>query len=76
MVPGPFSPGVAPAWILCAAGDTVLEHNEGPRGRWPLARVTGLIEGTDGHPRAAHIEMRGIKTRRPLNRLYQLEARN
>ena len=57
-------------------GDVVLVHNEGPRGRWPLAKVTGLIEGTDGHPRAAHVEMRGIKTRRPLNRLYQLEAKN
>ena len=55
-------------------GDVVLVCNEGPRGRWPLARVIGLISGSDCQPRAAHIEMRGKKTRRPLNRLYRLEA--
>ena len=55
-------------------GDIVLVHGEGPRGRWPLARVTGLILGADGHPRAAHIEMRGRRTRRPLSKLYHLEA--
>ena len=26
-----------------AVGDVVLVHNEGPRGRWPFARVTGLF---------------------------------
>ena len=56
-------------------GDVVLVHGEEPRGRWPMARVTGLILGTDGHPRAAHVEIRGKLTRRPLNRLYHLEAK-
>ena len=55
-------------------GDVVLVHNEGPRGRWPLARVTALLPGADGHPRAAVICLRGRTTRRPLSRLYALEA--
>ena len=55
-------------------GDVVLVHGEGPRGRWPLARVTEMIPGSDGVPRAAYLEMRGIKTRRPLNKLFHLEA--
>ena len=57
-----------------SVGDVVLVAGEGPRGRWPLARVTGLILGSDGHPRAAKVDMRGVKTRRPLNKLYHLEA--
>ena len=57
-----------------AVGDVVLVQNEGPRGRWPLARVTGLIAGPDGEIRAAHVETRGTKTRRPLSRLFHLEA--
>ena len=39
-----------------------------------MARVTGLIPGADGQPRAANIEMRGTKTRRPLSKLFQMEA--
>ena len=57
-----------------AVGDVVLVHGEGPRGRWPLARITALIHGTDGRPRAAHIQMKGIATRRPLSKLFHLEA--
>ena len=57
-----------------AVGDVVLVHGEGPRSRWPLARIQSLIVGPDGHPRAACIIMRGKITRRPLNRLFQLEA--
>ena len=53
-------------------GDVVLVHGEGPRGRWPLARVVSLLDSPDGHSRAAEIDMRGKRTRRPLN--YQLEA--
>lgn len=55
-------------------GDVVLVHGEGPRGRWPLARVESLIRGPDGHSRAAVILMRGKRTRRPINKLFQLEA--
>ena len=57
-----------------SVGDVVLVSGEGRRGRWPLARVTGLLMGSDGQPRAAHIEMKGSKTRRPLSKLYHLEA--
>ena len=57
-----------------AVGDVVLVHGEGPRSRWPLARIQSLIVGPDGHPRAACITMRGKVTRIPLNRLFQLEA--
>ena len=57
-----------------AVSDVVLVHGEGPRSRWPLARVLRLIPGSDGQPRAAHIEMRGIKIRRPLSKLFHLEA--
>ena len=56
--------------------DIVLVHGEGPRGRWPMARVTGLILGTDGHPRAAYVHMKGKRTRRPLSRLFHLEAKS
>ena len=55
-------------------GDVVLVHGEGPRSRWPLARVEALITGPDGKARAAYIVMRGRKTRRPINKLFQLEA--
>ena len=57
-----------------SVGDVVLVNGEGPRGRWPLARVLELITGPDGKTRAAYVQMRGRKTRRPLNKLFQLEA--
>ena len=57
-----------------SVGDVVLVSGEGPRGRWPLALVTELIAGRDGKARAAFIKMNGKRTRRPLNKLYHLEA--
>ena len=59
---------------LPEAGDVVLVHGEGPRGRWPMARVESLIIGPDGRSRAAIIKMRGKRTRRPINKLYHLEG--
>ena len=59
---------------LPSVGDVVLVHGDGPRSRWPLARVESLILGPDGHCRAAMILMRGRRTRRPVNKLFQLEA--
>lgn len=59
---------------LPEAGDVVLVHGEGPRGRWPMARAESLINGPDGRCRAALIKMRGKLTRRPINKLYHLEA--
>ncbi|XP_043236743.1 uncharacterized protein LOC122389116 isoform X2 [Amphibalanus amphitrite] len=55
-------------------GDVVLVHSERPRGRWPVARVTRLLAGPDGHVRAAVISLRGRSTRRPVSRLFLLEA--
>ena len=57
-----------------SVGDVVLVSGEGPRGRWPLALVTELIAGRDGKARAAFIKMNSKRTRRPLNKLYHLEA--
>lgn len=57
-----------------SVGDVVLVSGEGPRGRWPLALVTELIVGRDGKARAAYVRMNGKRTRRPLNKMFQLEA--
>ena len=57
-----------------SVGDVVLVGEDGPRGRWPLARVTALLRGTDGQARAAVISLRGRTTRRPVSKLYALEA--
>ena len=57
-----------------AVDDVVLVQNEGPRGRWPLARVMQLLHGPDGRARPAVIRLRGRSTRRPISRLFQLEA--
>ena len=67
------SPRGRPARVP-AVGDVVLVHGEGTRSRWPLARVESLITGPDGKSRAAVILMRGKRTRRPINKLFQLEA--
>ena len=57
-----------------SVGDVVLVAGEGPRGRWPLALVTELILGHDGKVRAAYVKINGKRTRRPVNRMFQLEA--
>ncbi|KAF0309521.1 hypothetical protein FJT64_019375 [Amphibalanus amphitrite] len=59
---------------LPEVGEIVLVHAEGPRGRWPLARVVSLLSGADGRARAASIVLRGRLTRRPINKLLRLEA--
>ena len=59
---------------LPEVGEVVLIHGEGPRSRWPLARVLELIRGPDGNCRAAFVLVRGVKTRRPVCKLFRLEA--
>ena len=59
---------------LPAVGEVVLLQGEGRRGTWPLARVTALIPGPDGRCRAAFLHVRGKLTRRPISRLFRLEA--
>ena len=55
-------------------GEVVLVHGESTRGQWPMAKVVTLMPGRDGQPRAAMILMKGRMTRRPINKLYSLEA--
>ena len=59
---------------LPAVGEVVLLQGEGRRGTWPLARVVSLIPGPDGRCRAAFLRVRGKLTRRPISRLFSLEA--
>ena len=59
---------------LPRVGEVVLLHGEGTRSRWPLARVLELIRGTDGRCRAAFVLVRGVRTRRPIERLFRMEA--
>ena len=60
---------------LPRAGQTVLVRTDlSPRGSWPLAIIEELIVGGDGIARAAWIRMRGIRTRRAIDRLIPLEA--
>ena len=59
---------------LPAVGEVVLLQGEGRRGTWPLARVVSLIPGPDGRCRAAFLLVRGRRTRRPIARLFRLEA--
>ena len=55
-------------------GEVVLVHGESTRAQWPMARILSLIPGNDGNPRAATIRLKGRITRRPINKLYRLEA--
>ena len=59
---------------LPKVGEIVLVHAEGSRGRWPLARVISLLSGPDGRSRAALVQIRGRRTRRPVSKLFWLEA--
>ena len=43
------------------------------RGKWPLARVTKLVTGSDGHVRVADISVGQKIMRRPISRLCPLE---
>lgn len=67
---------VASRWAASppSDGEVVLVGGAEPRGRWPLARVLELIRGPDGGCRAAFVEIRGVRTRRPIAKLFQLEA--
>ncbi|KAK4309817.1 hypothetical protein Pmani_018578 [Petrolisthes manimaculis] len=57
-----------------SVGEVVLVHGESTRAQWPMGRILSLIPGRDGHPRAATIRLKGRITRRPINKLYRLEA--
>ena len=61
-------------------GDIVLVHEvDRPRGFWKLARVEGVITGSDGQVRGATVRIhssgnRATLLRRPLQLLYPLEV--
>jgi hypothetical protein len=56
-------------------GAVVIVEEDGiKRSKWPLGRIVSLIPGKDGHSRAAFVRMKGIVTRRHLNRLIPLEV--
>ena len=55
-------------------GDVVLVQGENaPRGRWPLARVLETYTGKDGLVRSVKIQMKGRTFVRPIVKLYPLE---
>lgn len=56
-------------------GEVVLVEGPTPRNTWPLGRITQLIPGPDGQVRAVRLRIRGVETRRPVQRLVPLEVR-
>ena len=57
-----------------AVNDIVLVIDpDTPRARWPIAKVTAVYPGTDGHVRAVDVLMSGKIYRRPITRLCYLE---
>ena len=65
---GVSSPGQHPQ-----VGDVVLV-SEGPKGSWPLARVSKLHPGRDGIVRMATVILRGRPTRRLTRMLFPFEC--
>ena len=57
-------------------GDVVIVHDDKARLHWRLAIVEDLIQGRDGHVRAANIRMGNHRTSRPIVKLYPLEVSN
>ena len=55
-------------------GEVVLIHDDGPRIRWRLGVVNGLITGNDGLVRTAYVRTSTHVTNRPITRLYPLEV--
>ena len=55
-------------------GEVVLIHDDGPRIRWRLGVVNGLITGNDGLVRAANVRTSTHVTNRSITRLYPLEV--
>ena len=52
----------------------IVHEDNKPRLQWRLAVVENLIQGNDGHVRAAHIRTNSHKTTRPVAKLYPLEV--
>ena len=57
-------------------GDVVIVLDNKVIIYWRLAIVEDLIQGRDGHVRAANIKMGNLRTSRPIVKLYPLEVSN
>ena len=57
-----------------AVGDVVLINNKTPRGLWPLAVVTKISVGRDGHVRSATLRTKSGVLVRPITTLVLLEC--
>ena len=55
-------------------GDIVLMIEDTPRGCWPLARITAVHRGTDGHVRSVTLKTRTSSTVRPISKICLLET--
>jgi hypothetical protein len=56
-------------------GDVVLIHQDNRnRSSWPIGVVESLIQGTNGVCRAAYVRVGKTTTRRPIEKLFELEA--
>jgi len=56
------------------AGDIVLIAEECPRNCWPLARITDVHEGSDGHVRSATLRTKDTTVVRPITKLCLSEC--
>ena len=55
-------------------GVTVLVvANDTPRGKWPMARVTNVYYGNNGHVRVCQVKTQQGVLLRPVSRLWLLE---
>jgi hypothetical protein len=53
----------------------VLIHQDNRnRSSWPIGVVESLIQGTNGVCRAAYVRVGKTTTRRPIEKLFELEA--
>ena len=56
-------------------GDIVLIHDDLPRIRWQLGKITSTFIGRDGHIRVAEVKTKSGTITRPIAKLYPLEIR-
>jgi len=64
---------VGPPNRVPTAGDVVIIHDDGPRLRWQLGKITKLMPGIDGQVRSAQVKTCHGTLTRPILKLYPLE---
>ena len=55
-------------------GDIVMIHEDCPRSKWKLGKITELISGRDSINRSAKLQTRCGTSMRPIEKLYPLEV--